>query len=101
MEGGELQAFVRDEAGNVAIALVRPFHGAPGEGGCNCDATGGPGAGTVLLILLTGALVLRRRHLPRLPSRGPKSRFARRPARGPPRFARRTARTGAPPRLAR
>ena len=60
----ELQVFVKDEAGNVTMALITPFHGQAGEGGCNCDATGGPGAGGVLMLLVVGGLLfVRRRHV--------------------------------------
>jgi hypothetical protein len=62
MENDEIQVFIKDEAGNTQVALARPFHGQAGESGCNCDASGGPGAGSLLLILITGGvLVLRRR----------------------------------------
>jgi hypothetical protein len=62
----EVQVFVQDEAGNVTIYLARPFHGQAGEGGCNCDATGGPNGGSIVIILVTGALLfVRRRHLRR------------------------------------
>ncbi|MEZ4402438.1 MAG: hypothetical protein R3B06_20605 [Kofleriaceae bacterium] len=60
---GELVVFVHDPSGNVSTALAKPgFHGAPGEGGCNCDAAGGaPAGGTLLLVLLTGLALLFRR----------------------------------------
>lgn len=58
---GMLRVFVRDPSGNTATALVKSgFHGAPGEGGCNCDATGGPTKGGVALMLLTGMLLVLR-----------------------------------------
>ena len=58
-----VQVFVRDPSGNVSTALARTgFHGAPGEGGCNCDASGRPPVGTIVLMLMVGAiLALRRR----------------------------------------
>ena len=62
---GELRVFVRDPSGNVSTALVKSgFHGAAGEGGCNCDSGGGPGTGGVALLLLTAfVLTLRGRGL--------------------------------------
>jgi hypothetical protein len=62
---GDLRVFVRDPSGNVSTALAKTgFHGAPGEGGCNCDSTGGPTKGGLVLVLLTGlALALRGRGL--------------------------------------
>jgi MYXO-CTERM domain-containing protein len=64
---GEIGVWVKDEAGNVGVQ-VAGFHGQAGESGCNCDAgTGGPSSGTVLLVVLVGGLVLvRRRSLRRL-----------------------------------
>ena len=60
---GELRVFVRDPSGNVSTALAKSgFHGAPGEGGCNCDSTGAPSTGGVVLLLLTAfALTVRGR----------------------------------------
>ena len=60
---GELRVFVRDPSGNVSTALAKSgFHGAAGAGGCNCDSTGGPGTGGVVVMLLTMfALTLRGR----------------------------------------
>jgi MYXO-CTERM domain-containing protein len=58
---GMVQVFVRDEAGNITTSRVNPFHGQAGEGGCNCDATGTPTGGSILLVLITGALLLFRR----------------------------------------
>ncbi|MBS1123758.1 MAG: hypothetical protein H6Q90_5986 [Deltaproteobacteria bacterium] len=56
----ELVLYAKDEAGNTSIALIAPFHGQPGEGGCNCDATTGrgPTTGGVLLLLGVGAVLL-------------------------------------------
>ncbi len=57
--GKEIAVFVRDPSGNVSIAFAKTgFHGAPGEGGCNCDASGPPPMGTVLVMLLAGAALL-------------------------------------------
>ncbi|MBA3538562.1 MAG: hypothetical protein H0T79_02955 [Deltaproteobacteria bacterium] len=64
--GGELALFVKDEAGNVAEVEVIAFHGAPGEAGCNCDASGGPGAGSLVLFVLVGGLLVSRRRSPLL-----------------------------------
>ncbi|HTJ42733.1 MAG TPA: MYXO-CTERM sorting domain-containing protein [Kofleriaceae bacterium] len=62
---GEYMVWVKDEAGNVtAKTLSAPFHGQPGTGGgCSCDTTGGatPGAGTIVLFMLVGAFMFRRR----------------------------------------
>ena len=50
---GELRVFVRDPSGNVSTALAKSgFHGAAGEGGCNCDSGGGPSTGGIALLLL-------------------------------------------------
>jgi hypothetical protein len=58
--GGELIAvFVRDPSGNVTVASAKTgFHGAPGEGGCNCDASGDAPIGTFLVIILAGMLLV-------------------------------------------
>ncbi len=60
---GEIVVWVKDSRGNTASALYKtPFHGAPGEGGCNCDAGGGSApTGTLLLVLMTAALLVFRR----------------------------------------
>jgi hypothetical protein len=59
---GELVVYAKDEAGNTSIALIAPFHGQPGTGGCACDANGVPTTGGILLVLLVGGiLVLPRR----------------------------------------
>lgn len=55
---------VTDEAGNAATARVVPFHGAPGESGCQCGASGGGGglpAGGSLVLFALVALRLRPR----------------------------------------
>jgi hypothetical protein len=66
---GKVAVFVKDEAGNTAIALVAPFQGQPSSAGCACNTHGGPGAGSFALVIVVGALVLgRRRALPRLAS---------------------------------
>ncbi|MBK9035669.1 MAG: hypothetical protein IPL61_31205 [Myxococcales bacterium] len=59
---GDLVVFVRDPSGNTSTVTYRTdFHGAPGEGGCNCDSSGGAPVGTLVLILLTGMMLLFRR----------------------------------------
>ena len=59
---GQIQVFAKDELGNQTIALIAPFHGQAGPGGCNGCQTGGvPGAGTIALFALVGLVVLRRR----------------------------------------
>ncbi|HEU0033306.1 MAG TPA: MYXO-CTERM sorting domain-containing protein [Kofleriaceae bacterium] len=67
----EFALYAKDEAGNVTIALIAPFHGQPGEGGCNCDASGGPTPGGILLVLVVGGILLapRRRVLVQLARR--------------------------------
>lgn len=76
--GGEIAVFVRDEAGNVRSGNVPvPFHGAPGEAGCSCDAGGGaPTTGSLLLMLATAGLLARRRvgAVARAAARSPKVR---------------------------
>ncbi len=57
---GEVQMFARDEAGNLSVALVG-FHGAGGAAGCTCNSTGTPGTGSLLMIGIVGAGLLRRR----------------------------------------
>ncbi|MBL0214247.1 MAG: hypothetical protein IPQ07_10195 [Myxococcales bacterium] len=57
----ELVVFAKDEAGNLTIALVSPFHGQPGTSGCACQSTGGPSAGGIALTLVVGLMVLGRR----------------------------------------
>ncbi|HEX7839530.1 MAG TPA: hypothetical protein VF469_18775 [Kofleriaceae bacterium] len=54
---GQVAVFVRDEAGNTAIALVAPL---PGDGG-GCNAGGGRGAGGLLVLGIGLALGVRRR----------------------------------------
>jgi MYXO-CTERM domain-containing protein len=58
---GEVAVYTRDEAGNEMVTLIAPFHGAPGEGGCTCDSTGGPSAGGIALILIVGFVLVGRR----------------------------------------
>jgi MYXO-CTERM domain-containing protein len=51
---GELVVHARDELGNRSIAIVAPFHGQAGASGCSCEATGAPGAGSLILWGLVG-----------------------------------------------
>jgi hypothetical protein len=57
----EVQVFVRDETGNQGVYLITPFHGQPGESGCNCNTTGAPSGGSILIILVTGCMLVMRR----------------------------------------
>jgi uncharacterized protein (TIGR03382 family) len=67
---GQIAVWVRDEAGNESTAVAAVgFHGQAGEGGCNCDATGGPTAGSLALVLAAAGLLLRRRLRAVLPRR--------------------------------
>jgi hypothetical protein len=57
---GELRVFVRDPSGNVSTAIAKSglgFHGAPGEGGCNCDSRRSPGTGGLVVMLLTAFML--------------------------------------------
>jgi MYXO-CTERM domain-containing protein len=73
----DLEVEVIDEAGNAtpargSSAVARAgFHGAPGEGGCNCATGGGGGLGAGALALLVGLVVARprRRRSRRAPRR--------------------------------
>ncbi len=59
---GEVVLWSRDEAGNTNHALIAPFHGQPGEGsGCECNSSGPSPGGIVLMVLVGGFLVVRRR----------------------------------------
>ncbi len=62
----QVAIWVKDEANNVTVMLApAPFHGQASESGCGCDSgPGGPATGTLVLVLMTGALVALRR--PRL-----------------------------------
>lgn len=64
-DDGTVEVWVRDEVGNTATAQVAPFHGTASKAGCACDARGTPGGGSLVLVLVVGALVLRRRPLRR------------------------------------
>ena len=57
----ELAVFARDELGNTSIAFVAPFHGTSGGGGCSCETSGSPGAGSLFLMGLVGIGMMRRR----------------------------------------
>jgi MYXO-CTERM domain-containing protein len=60
---GEFMVWVKDEAGNTALARVPlPFHGAPGTGGCACSTSDtGPSSGGVVLFLMVGVALFGRR----------------------------------------
>ena len=55
---GEVAIYAKDEQGNIAVALIAPFHGQPGESGCTCNSTGGPSSGSVALIVVVGLVLL-------------------------------------------
>ncbi|HWU89294.1 MAG TPA: MYXO-CTERM sorting domain-containing protein, partial [Kofleriaceae bacterium] len=67
--GGEVVVYAKDELGNESITLIAPFHGQPGEGGCNCEAGGRPTPGGVVLVLFVGAVLVGRRRLEALARR--------------------------------
>lgn len=58
---GKVAVFVKDEAGNTAIALVAPFHGQAGGSGCACNTHRTPSAGGLVLVIAVGGWVLGRR----------------------------------------
>jgi len=60
-DNNEVVVYAKDEAGNVSLALIAPFHGQPGEAGCNCSTSGTPDAGGIALFAIVGFLVVRRR----------------------------------------
>lgn len=78
---GEVAVHARDEAGNETIALIAPFHGSPSEAGCNCEASGGPTQGSVLLLFVVGGVLVGRRRIRRLARTAGLARIARRGAR--------------------
>lgn len=57
---GELVLWAKDEAGNISQTVVG-FHGQSGASGCACQTQGAPGAGSLILIGIVGAGLLRRR----------------------------------------
>jgi len=63
---GEVVIYSRDEAGNTNHARIAPFHGSPGEaGGCtNCNSSNPSTGGLVLMVLVGGLLISRRRRFP-------------------------------------
>ncbi len=60
-ENNEVLVYAKDELGNTNVALVAPFHGQPGQSGCNCDATGGPSGSGICLVVIVGFLLVGRR----------------------------------------
>jgi hypothetical protein len=59
---GEVLVLTRDEMGNENAVLVAPFHGQPGEGGCECN-TGGPSGSGIALTLIVGFMLVGRRRV--------------------------------------
>ena len=60
-DDGRVAVWVKDEVGNTATAEVAPFHGTASKAGCGCDSRTAPGPGSLLLVVVVGGLVLRRR----------------------------------------
>jgi hypothetical protein len=60
---GELTVFLEDEQGNRTVATVAPFHGQAGASGCSCDASRRAPGSSVLLVLLVGLRLRRRRRV--------------------------------------
>ena len=60
-DGGEILMYARDEQGNRTMAMIAPFHGQAGASGCSCETTGRPGVGSLLMIVLVGFGMMRRR----------------------------------------
>ena len=58
---GQVAVFARDEAGNVTIAIVAPFHGTEGGQGCACNTSGGPTSGSLVLLGVVAIMMLRKR----------------------------------------
>jgi len=57
----QLAVYAKDEAGNTTVALINPFHGQPGEGGCACETSRSPTTGGLVLVLLVGGVLFVRR----------------------------------------
>jgi hypothetical protein len=57
---GEIVVFLEDEMGNQTVELFKTgFHGqASGNGGCNCDSRGNPGAGNIALAVIVGLMLM-------------------------------------------
>ena len=53
--------YAKDELGNTSVALVAPFHGQPGEGGCECSSSGTPSGGSIALFLIVGFVLVGRK----------------------------------------
>ncbi|HEX2690826.1 MAG TPA: MYXO-CTERM sorting domain-containing protein, partial [Kofleriaceae bacterium] len=64
----KMAVFVKDEAGNTAIALVAPFHGESSAAGCACSTHRAPGTGSLLVVVAVGGWVLGRRRRAALPT---------------------------------
>jgi hypothetical protein len=61
VENNEVLIYAKDELGNQTVALVAPFHGQSGGGGCNCETSGGPNTGSIALFVIVGFLLVGRR----------------------------------------
>jgi hypothetical protein len=95
-DDGNVAVFVKDEAGNTAIARIAPFHGQSGGDGCTCATHRTPGAGGVALFVIVGALIFgRRRGSRRHAALGAVIRIGRVVQLGRRRSVRRAAVTGA------
>ncbi|MGE3458166.1 MAG: hypothetical protein AB7O24_23835 [Kofleriaceae bacterium] len=57
----QLLVFAKDEAGNVTIERIAPFHGNAPDSGCSCDSSGPTPGGIALVLIVGGALLTRRR----------------------------------------
>jgi MYXO-CTERM domain-containing protein len=68
-DDGKVAVFVKDEAGNTAIALIAPFHGQSDNSGCTCATHQTPGAGGLALVVIVGGVLLGRRRSPGLVAR--------------------------------
>ncbi|MDQ3339841.1 MAG: MYXO-CTERM sorting domain-containing protein [Myxococcota bacterium] len=60
-ENNEVLVYAKDELGNQTVALVAPFHGQSGGGGCSCETTGGPSTGSIALFVIVGFMLVGRR----------------------------------------
>jgi len=56
----EIAVYARDELGNQTVTVIA-FHGQAGSSGCNCETSGKPGAGSLILMGLVGLGLLRPR----------------------------------------
>jgi hypothetical protein len=63
VENNEVLIYAKDELGNTSVALVAPFHGQPGEGGCECSSSGGPSGGSIALFAIVGFILVGRKRV--------------------------------------